>query len=78
MHHNAVQVWVFGSVARRADSRDSDLDLLVRFAPGASTFDLVALEDDLTSLMGIRVDTVIGAGLTDRHDAIRRDATGSN
>lgn len=74
MRHHAVQVWVFGSVARGVDGVDSDLDLLVRFAPEASIFDLVEFEGDLASLLGVRVDIVSEGGLTDRHEAIRRDS----
>ena len=37
---------------------DSDVDLIVRFDPGASIFDLVGLATDLGELLGVRVDVV--------------------
>jgi len=49
---------VFGSVARGEDTVDSDVDLIVRFDPGASIFDLVGLATDLGELLGVRVDVV--------------------
>lgn len=47
---------VFGSVARGTDREGSDLDLLVDALPGTTLFDLGALQQDLESLLGIRVD----------------------
>lgn len=56
--HKVVDVKVFGSVARGEDRPGSDLDLLVRFAPGASLFDQVELEQDLEDALGIGVDVI--------------------
>ena len=72
--HHALEVWVFGSVARDEDRPGSDLDLLVRFADDASLLDLSALSDDIRELLGIGVDVVSEAGLDDRHAAIRAEA----
>jgi predicted nucleotidyltransferase len=52
---------VFGSVARHAPDQTSDLDLLVDLQPGRTLLDLVALERDLTALLGCRVD--VGTGV---------------
>lgn len=50
---------VFGSYARGEERTDSDLDLVVRFGPEASLFDLVGLSQYLEDLTGIlRVDVV--------------------
>ena len=51
---------VFGSALRDDFRPDSDLDLLVRFAPDAdwSLLDHVAMEEELTSLAGRKVDLV--------------------
>ena len=51
---------VFGSVARGTSRPDSDVDLLVRFQPGAprSTLDLVDLREELVGLFGRRIDLV--------------------
>lgn len=72
--HHALEVRVFGSVARGEDLPGSDLDLLVRFAGDASLFDLTAFADAVSELLGIPVDVVSEAGLDDRHAAIREGA----
>jgi uncharacterized protein len=65
---------VFGSVASGEDVPGSDLDLLVRFAPGASLFDQVGLAQDLEDVLGVRVDVVSQAGSREGHDQIRAQA----
>jgi hypothetical protein len=72
--HHASDVRVFGSAARGTDTASSDLDLLVRFEPASSLFDLVDLADELESLLGVHVDVVSEGGLRDRHDEILREA----
>lgn len=72
--HKALEVKVFGSVARGEDKPGSDIDLLVRFAPGASIFDQVELEQDLEDLLGVGVDVVSEGGLRAGHDHILREA----
>ena len=46
---------VFGSVARGEANEDSDLDLLVTWAPGRSLLDHAALVGDLQDLLGVKV-----------------------
>lgn len=62
-HKVVPPVRVFGSVARGEDGSTSDVDLLVRFAPGASIFYQVNLRDELQDLLGIRVDVISEGGL---------------
>lgn len=50
-HKGTGRYWVFGSVARGEATRDSDYDLLVEFLPGASYFNLAALEIELSELL---------------------------
>ncbi|AKU15060.1 helix-turn-helix domain-containing protein [Luteipulveratus mongoliensis] len=57
-HRGTGQVKVFGSIARGEDRPDSDVDLLVEFESGADLFDVMALEVDLTELLGCPVDVV--------------------
>jgi len=45
--HRATRIRVFGSVARREDTFDSDIDLLVDFDRDASLFDIGGLLEDL-------------------------------
>jgi hypothetical protein len=72
--HKALEVKVFGSVARGEDKPGSDIDLLVRFAPGASIFDQVELQQDLEDLLGVGVDVISEGGLRAGHDRILREA----
>lgn len=72
--HHALDMRVFGSVARGDDVPGSDLDLLVRFAPDASIFDQIGLAQALEDVLGVRVDVVSQAGLRESHDQIRAQA----
>jgi predicted nucleotidyltransferase/DNA-binding XRE family transcriptional regulator len=57
----AVNVRVFGSVAREEDTEESDIDLLVDLEPGHTILDLVGLRRELTEALGISVDvTTVG------------------
>lgn len=56
--NGATRVRVFGSVAKGADSIDSDLDLLVDPAPTTSLFDLFRMEDEIADLLGVEVEVV--------------------
>ena len=56
--HGARTVRVFGSVARGDDRTDSDIDLLVEMADDRSLLDLVALEQELESLLHRPVDVL--------------------
>ena len=58
LQHRAIKVRVFGSVSRGDDSPDSDIDLLVDFAPEASLLDLIGLQQDAELLLGRPVDVV--------------------
>ena len=55
---------VFGSFARGEATPDSDLDLLVDFAPGPDGFAFVAFCEDVERLLGRRVDVVPAKSLT--------------
>lgn len=54
------KAWIFGSFARSKESRDSDVDLLVRFKKpnNLDLFDYVGLKIDLEGLTGRQVDIV--------------------
>lgn len=55
----------FGSVLRDDFRPDSDVDVLVTFAPGAqwSLFDLVEIQDTLSEMLGRKVDLIEKRGL---------------
>ena len=64
--HGAHSIRVFGSVARRQDDSDSDIDFLVEMEPGRSLFDLGGLLMDLENLLNTKVDIVTERGLKER------------
>ena len=64
--HGARSVRVFGSVARRQDDADSDIDFLVDMEPGRSLFDLGGLLMELEQLLNTKVDVVTEKGLKER------------
>ena len=64
--HGAHSIRVFGSVARRQDDADSDIDFLVEMEPGRSLFDLGGLLMDLEKLLNTKVDIVTERGLKER------------
>ena len=61
--HRGSNPRVFGSVLAGTDVEGSDLDLLVDALPGATLFDLGGLQDELESLLGVRVDLLTPADL---------------
>ena len=61
------KIGIFGSTARGDDRPESDVDVLVEFAPGQTTFrNFMELVFYLEDLFGRRVDLVTEQGL-DRH-----------
>jgi uncharacterized protein len=75
--HHIRRLALFGSVLRPDDFRpDSDLDVLVEFEPGhVPGFAFVALQDELSALLGRRVDLHTPASLSPQfRDAVVREA----
>ncbi len=54
--HRTTNPRIFGSVLHGTDNDGSDLDLLVGAQPGATLFDLSALQIELEDLLGVPVD----------------------
>ena len=67
---------VFGSVARREDTEESDIDFLVDSISGATLFDLSELYDDFEALLGIPDHiTITGESMREPlRTVIKRDA----
>lgn len=64
VQYGVVKIGIFGSTAREAERIDSDVDVLVRFAPGKATFrNFMELAYFLEELFGRRVDLVTEQGL---------------
>jgi len=67
---------VFGSALREDFRPGSDLDLLVDFAPGSAwtLLDHVAMEQELSGILGRRVDLVLRRAIERSSNWIRRKA----
>jgi predicted nucleotidyltransferase len=67
---------LFGSVLREDFRPDSDVDVLVTFAPDHrwTLFDLVRMEDELSSILGRSVDLVEREAVERSPNYIRRKA----
>lgn len=70
------QLDVFGSVLREDFGPESDVDMLVAFAPDArpSLFDLVTMQDELETIIGRKVDLLERKAVESNHNWIRREA----
>lgn len=65
---------LFGSVLRDDFDPDSDLDILVTFAPGAdwSLLDHLRMEQELADLVGRKVDLLSKRAVEQSHNWMRR------
>jgi hypothetical protein len=54
--YGASDIRIFGSVARKSATEESDIDFLVTLEPGRTLFDLGGLSYELEELLGKRVD----------------------
>jgi predicted nucleotidyltransferase len=73
-NHRIKMLALFGSALRDDFRADSDVDLLVEFAPDAEPglFELAALEAELESLLGRPVDLVEKQAVEQSRNYIRR------
>lgn len=62
--HGAKDVRVFGSVARSEERPDSDIDILVRMEDDRNLLDVVGFWQDLTDLLGRKVDVLTEGGIS--------------
>lgn len=69
-----VELSFFGSVLRDDFRPDSDVDVLVTFAPAGrySLFDLVHIEEELEKMLGRKVDLVERSAIEQSENYIRR------
>ena len=51
-------VGIFGSYARNEQTTSSDIDILIDFEQKVTLLDLIGLEQELSELLGIKVDLV--------------------
>jgi predicted nucleotidyltransferase len=72
---NPVNVGIFGSFARGDNRKDSDIDILVKFKEPPSLLTLIKLENDLSEIIGIKVDIVTTGALRNKRikKSIKKD-----
>ena len=58
-HYHVASLGLFGSYLSGEQHVDSDLDVLATFDEVPSLFQLAALENHLTDLLGVKVDLVL-------------------
>lgn len=58
--YGVTEMGVFGSYVRGEQKEESDLDILVEFKPDSEIglLDFVGLENDLSNILGVKVDLV--------------------
>ena len=64
--YDPVLIGIFGSYARNEQSDSSDLDLLIDLNRQTNLLDLIGLEQELTELLGIKVDLVTMRSVNDQ------------
>ena len=73
--HGASEIRLIGSVARGEARADSDVDLLVKWAPESSLLDHARLVIELEKLLGRRIDIASDGWLRPSvRDSVYRDA----
>ncbi|HZG44488.1 MAG TPA: nucleotidyltransferase family protein [Longimicrobium sp.] len=71
---NVTEFALFGSVLRDDFRPDSDVDVLVTFAPGSrvSLFDFPGMQDELQEIFGRRVDLLTRRGVEESDNRFRK------
>ena len=72
---NPIKVGIFGSFARGDNKKGSDLDILVEFKEAPSLLTLIKLENDLSEILGVKVDLVTTDALKNKRikKSIKKD-----
>jgi predicted nucleotidyltransferase len=60
---NPIKVELFGSYARGDNKKGSDIDILVEFKEAPSLLTIIKLENDLSEILGVKVDLVTTGAL---------------
>jgi len=53
---NASKIAVFGSYVRNDENPESDIDIIVEFNDKKTLLDFIGMEQDLSEMLGIKVD----------------------
>jgi len=72
---NPVQLGIFGSFARGDNKKGSDIDILVEFREAPSLLTIIKLENDLSEILGVKVDLVTTGALKNKRikKSIKKD-----
>jgi len=70
-----IKVGIFGSFARGDNKKGSDIDILVEFKESPSLLTLIKLENDLSEILGVKVDLVTTGALKNKRikKSIKKD-----
>lgn len=70
-----IKVGIFGSFARGDNKKGSDIDILVEFKEAPSLLTLIKLENDLSEILGVKVDLVTTGALKNKRikNSIKKD-----
>ena len=73
--YDPLKVGIFGSFARGDNKKGSDIDILVEFKESPSLLTLIKLENDLSEILGIKVDLVTTGALKNKRikKSIKKD-----
>jgi len=64
--YNPHKIGIFGSFARGDNKKGSDIDILVEFKDSPSLLTLIKLENDLSEILGVKVDLVTTGALKNK------------
>lgn len=73
--YQPVNVGIFGSFARGEYTEKSDIDILVKFKAAPSLLTLIKLENELSDLLGIKVDLITTGAIKNKRvqKSIKKD-----
>ena len=64
--YDPLKIGIFGSFARGDNKKGSDIDILVEFKESPTLLTLIKLENDLSVILGIKVDLVTTGALKNK------------
>jgi uncharacterized protein len=65
-NYGVKEIGIFGSYVRGEQKPKSDIDVLVDFSGSVSLLDFIHLENELSDLLGVKVDLVMKTALKPR------------
>jgi uncharacterized protein len=73
--YDPLKIGIFGSFARGDNKKESDIDILVEFKESPTLLTLIKLENDLSEILGIKVDLVTTGALKNKRikKSIKKD-----